>query len=345
MNDQFKKILVTGGAGFIGSNFLLYMHQKYPQYHFINLDSLTYASDLSHLFSIKNSSRYQFIKGDITDRKFVNDLIRDQKFFGVINFAAESHVDNSINDPEIFIRTNINGTFNLLNACKSHWLDSKFQPNKNHLESRFLQISTDEVYGSLGDKGYFTEETPFAPNSPYSASKASADMLVRSFGKTYGLHTMSTHCSNNYGPHQHDEKLIPVIIRSCIQSKPIPIYGNGKNVRDWLHVLDHCRGIDEVFHRGESGERYKIGGTSELSNLELAQKICSLLNEILPNPNFKNENLISFVQDRAGHDFRYAIDFSKMKKKFNWQPTVNLDKGLTETINWYLKKYHQLSFK
>jgi len=335
-----KNILITGGLGFIGSNFIIYFMNKYKDYNIINLDLLTYAGDKENLKEIEDSKHYQFIKGDIRDRDLVESIFKKYKINGVINFAAESHVDNSISNPDVFIKTNVEGTFVLLDVAKKFWLKEPFVYIDEYIGSRFHHISTDEVYGSLGDSGLFREDTPYAPNSPYSASKASSDMLVRSYHHTYGLNTIITNCSNNYGEKQHDEKLIPTIIRCALSEKNIPIYGDGKNIRDWLYVLDHCRGIDLAFHNGNSGENYNIGGRNEKDNLYIVNKVCELLDEFSPRENNKSyKELISFVKDRAGHDRRYAIDATKIENELGWLAQENFDSGIIKTVKWYLKKY------
>ena len=330
-----KKILVTGGAGFIGSNFILYFIKAYPTYHIINLDKLTYAGDTSNLDEIKSNDRYTFVLGDICDEVLVNDIFKQHNIFSVIHFAAESHVDNSIKSPNNFIKTNIEGTMVLLEAARKHWLTN----NDSAFINRFHHISTDEVYGSLGPEGFFTEESPYAPNSPYSASKASADFLVRSYHHTYGLNTVISHCSNNYGAKQHNEKLIPTIIRKALAEEAIPIYGDGENVRDWLYVADHCRAIDLVFHNGNSGESYVIGGKNEHTNLYIAEKVCELLDHMHPKETGSYKDQIKFVKDRLGHDYRYAIDASKIKNNLGWQPEEKFNSGMSKTVEWYLEKY------
>tara|TARA_A100001015_G_scaffold283170_1_gene348228 strand:- start:4479 stop:5492 length:1014 start_codon:yes stop_codon:yes gene_type:complete len=331
-----KTILVTGGAGFIGSNFIPFFLEKYQDLRIINLDLITYAGNLDNLSECEKNERYTFIKGDICDRKLVNNTFEEHGIDGVIHFAAESHVDNSIDSPSIFIETNVNGTFNLLDVAYKKWMEKPFHVFDEYKSSRFLHVSTDEVYGSLGDTGLFTEKTPYAPNSPYSASKASSDMIVRSYNETYGLNTVTTNCSNNYGPKQHSEKLIPKIIMNAISNKPIPIYGDGKNIRDWLYVLDHCRGIDLVFQNGSSGNIYNIGGKNEKTNLEIVNKICDILDKKIPNDKPYN-TLITFVEDRAGHDKRYAIDATKIQENLGWEAKENFDSGIEKTIDWYLK--------
>lgn len=332
-------ILITGGAGFIGSNFIPYFLNKHQDTKVINLDKLTYAGELSNLDEVSSNRNYNFVKGDIYNRKLIEDLFKTYRFNGVIHFAAESHVDNSIENPGEFINTNIVGTFNLLDVAKANWMTSSNQPKKNCIKNRFLHISTDEVYGSLGNSGLFTEKTPYAPNSPYSASKASSDFLVRSYFHTYGMNVVTTNCSNNYGPKQHDEKLIPTIIRKALSNENIPIYGDGKNVRDWLFVDDHCKGIDLVYQYGKAGETYNIGGNNEHNNIYIANKICEILDKIKPKSvSYKNQ--ISFVKDRLGHDFRYAIDASKIEKELGWNAVENFETGIKKTVNWYLNKYN-----
>lgn len=322
---------MTGCAGFIGSNFIPYFLEKYSGYHLINLDLLTYAGDLENLKEIDGHPRYTFIKGDICDRALVESIFRDYDIEGVIHFAAESHVDNSIVNPDVFIKTNIEGTFTLLDVAYKTW--GKGSAN------RFHHISTDEVYGTLGSEGLFTEKTPYAPNSPYSASKASSDMIVRSYHHTYGMNTIITNCSNNYGPKQHAEKLIPTIIRNAINGNPIPIYGDGKNIRDWLYVLDHCKGIDLAFHKGSAGETYNIGGRNERDNNYIADKICSILDALKPKNNGKSyKEQITYVTDRLGHDRRYAIDATKIETELGWRAEENFESGIIKTIKWYLDR-------
>jgi dTDP-glucose 4,6-dehydratase len=309
-----SRILITGGAGFIGSNFIRYMIEKYPNYEFINLDALTYCGNLENLKGVDENKNYKFIKGDITDKILVDNLMQDVNY--VVNFAAESHVDRSIKDPEIFIKSNILGTQNLLNAAKKYNI------------KKFLQVSTDEVYGSLGKTGFFTEKTPLQPNSPYSATKAGADLMVRAYYNTFNLPVNITRCSNNYGPYQFPEKLIPLMISNAIEGKSLPIYGDGKNIRDWLHVYDHCTAIDLVLHKGAVGEVYNIGGHNEKQNIEIVKLILSELN--------KDESLIKFVDDRLGHDKRYAIDSNKIRRELGWKPKYTFETGIVETINWYI---------
>jgi len=330
------RLIVTGGAGFIGSNLILHLHKHYPEVEIFNIDKLTYASDISYLDSLKHDRRYHFKKMDLVDRKDVRKVVQNWKPEGVFHLAAESHVDNSIKGPEPFVLSNVIGTFNLIEECRQLWFDER-EPMGNH---RFLHVSTDEVYGTLGDTGSFTEQTPYAPNSPYSATKAGSDMLVRSYFHTYGLNTVITNCSNNYGRHQHDEKLIPTVIRKALAKEPIPVYGKGDNVRDWLHVDDHCRALTTVFYDGEAGEQYNIGGDNEWKNIELVQSICNILNkEVGKGPDGDYKNLISFVTDRPGHDFRYSVDASKIKSELDWSPTQDFESLLTQTVVWYINKY------
>ena len=307
-------ILVTGGAGFIGSCFIRHELKKHPDYNIINLDALTYCGNLENLKDVENNPNYRFVHGNICDKNLVRELIDEVDC--VINFAAESHVDNSIKNPEIFIETNVQGTLNLLQASKEIGIE------------RFLQVSTDEVYGSLGQTGYFYETTPLAPNSPYSASKASADMLVRAYRETYGLPTLNTRCSNNYGPYQYPEKLIPFFISKLLKNEKVPVYGDGLNVRDWLYVYDHCEAIDVVLHRGKVGEIYNIGGHNEKTNLEITKLILSVMG--------KDENSIEYVEDRLGHDKRYAISNDKITTELDWTPSLTVEEGIKLTIDWYL---------
>ncbi|MEN0664372.1 dTDP-glucose 4,6-dehydratase [Caldifermentibacillus hisashii] len=311
------KVLVTGGAGFIGSNFVRYMVKKYPEYQIVNLDLLTYAGNLENLKEIENKPNYKFVKGDIADHEFINGFFAEEKFDYVINFAAESHVDRSITEPGIFVRTNVQGTQVLLDAAKNIGV------------KKYLQVSTDEVYGTLGETGYFTEETPLAPNSPYSASKAGADLLVRAYHETYGMPVNITRCSNNYGPFHFPEKLIPLMIINALHDKDLPVYGDGLNVRDWLYVEDHCEAIDTVLHKGVVGEVYNIGGNNEHTNIEIVKTILKHLG--------KPESLIKFVKDRPGHDRRYAIDATKIRTELGWEPKHTFESGIKETIDWYLE--------
>lgn len=333
-----KTILVTGGAGFIGSNFIPFFLEKHTDYHVVNLDALTYAGNLENLADVKDHPRYTFVHGNIGDRNLVEQLFNQYQFDGLIHFAAESHVDNSIEGPEAFIKANINGTFTLLDVARRTWMSEPFNVKPQAQHKRFLHVSTDEVYGSLGSTGYFTETTPYAPNSPYSASKASSDMLVRSYFHTYGLNVVTTNCSNNYGPKQHKEKLIPTIIRKALAGEPIPIYGDGKNVRDWIYVLDHCKGVDLVFHKGKSGETYNIGGRNERTNNQIASTICEILDQAKPRKDGKSyREQITYVKDRAGHDKRYAIDASKIESQLGWKASENFESGIGKTVDWYLK--------
>ncbi|MDQ0155375.1 dTDP-glucose 4,6-dehydratase [Robertmurraya andreesenii] len=340
-------LLVTGGAGFIGSNFILYMLEKHNDIRIINLDKLTYAGNLENLECCMDDPRHFFIKGDICDLSLVEKVFSEYEIDGVIHFAAESHVDNSITNPRSFVETNVLGTFTLLEAARNFWMDGVNSYKKEYMNARFYHISTDEVYGSLGKDGYFTEDTAYAPNSPYSASKASSDMLVRSYFHTYGMNVVTTNCSNNYGPRQHEEKLIPTIIRKALALEPIPIYGNGQNVRDWLYVMDHCRAIEQVYLEGKAGETYLIGGHNERTNIEIAQTVCDVLDELIPLG--KNEcgttsykQLISFVHDRPGHDFRYAINDSKLQRELGFQIKYGFDRGITGTVHYYLQQREKL---
>lgn len=334
-----RKILVTGGAGFIGSNYLNFK-SRLKDAILINLDKLTYAADLKNIDVAKEN--YIFIEGDICDSELVSSIFEKHQIDTVIHFAAESHVDNSIDGPQVFIDTNINGTFNLLQAAYKSWMSGPNQFRSEFSNARFVHVSTDEVYGTLGETGLFTEETPYAPNSPYSASKASSDFLVRSYFHTYGLPVLTTNCSNNYGPRQHDEKLIPTIIRKAINEENIPIYGDGKNIRDWLYVLDHCKGIDLVLEKGRLGETYNIGGKNERQNIYIAETICAILDSKNPrNAGQSYVKLISFVTDRPGHDFRYAIDATKIEEELGWKAEENFETGIEKTIDWYLEKYNQ----
>ena len=333
-----KSILITGGAGFIGANFVVHFLNENPQYTVVNLDMLTYAGDLANLKEIEGNPNHKFVQGDICDRTLVDSLFAEHDFKGVIHFAAESHVDNSISGPEAFIKTNVTGTFNLLDAARKHWMNGPFEYKEEYKDCRFHHISTDEVYGTLGKEGLFTEETPYAPNSPYSASKAASDMIVRSYFHTYGMNVVTTNCSNNYGPKQHNEKLIPTIIRKAISGENIPIYGTGENVRDWLYVLDHCKGIELVYKNGRAGETYNIGGRNERNNLYIANKICDMLDAMKPKASGNYRNQISFVKDRPGHDLRYAIDATKIENELGWKADENFETGIVKTIEWYLHK-------
>lgn len=336
-HTQQQTLLVTGGAGFIGANFLPYFLENFPQYHLVNLDKLTYAGNLDNLQECNANPRYTFVQGDICDSALVNQLFEEYDIRGVFHFAAESHVDNSITGPLPFIKTNIEGTFTLLEAARKHWMSAPGKPKPGYANCRFHHISTDEVYGSLGETGLFTEQTAYAPNSPYSASKASSDFLVRAYYHTYGLNVTTSNCSNNYGPKQHAEKLIPTIMRKALAWEPIPIYGDGKNVRDWLYVLDHCKAIALVWQKGRAGETYNIGGHNERNNLQIVERICSILDELRPAPHAKHyKELVTFVKDRAGHDRRYAIDATKITQELGWKADENFETGIRKTVAWYL---------
>lgn len=324
-----KNILITGGAGFIGCHVVKLFVEKYPDYKIINLDTLTYAGNLENLRTIEQAPNYEFVKGDITDGDFVQDLFSKYQFDGVLHLAAESHVDRSIANPMEFIMTNIVGTVNLLNAARNTWGD-------NFEGKRFYHISTDEVYGSLGKTGFFTEETAYDPRSPYSASKASSDHLVRAYWHTYKLPVVLSNCSNNYGPNQFPEKLIPLAINNIENNRPIPIYGKGENIRDWLFVIDHARAIDTVFHDGKLGETYNIGGNNEWTNIDLIHVLCDVMDKKLNREAGTSRKLITFVKDRAGHDMRYAIDATKIKDELNWEPSLQFPEGIEKTIDWYL---------
>ncbi len=332
-----KTILITGGAGFIGSNFVPYFCQKYPDYKIINLDKLTYAGNLDNLKECATMPNYNFVQGDICDRALINKLFKEHDIKGVIHFAAESHVDNSIKNPGAFIKTNIEGTFTLLDIAFRHWMNSPNKVKIGYENCRFHHISTDEVYGTLGTTGMFAETTPYAPNSPYSASKASSDFLVRAYHHTFGMNVTTSNCSNNYGPKQHNEKLIPHIIAQALAEKPLPIYGKGENIRDWLYVLDHCKAIDLIYHTGKSGETYNVGGRNERNNIAIVKTICAILDNKKPRANGnKYEELITFVTDRAGHDFRYAINADKIETELGWKAEETFDTGIIKTVEWYL---------
>ena len=324
-----KQILITGGAGFIGSHVVRRFVKNYPNYHIYNLDALTYAGNLENIKDIEEVSNYTFVKGDITDEPFINSLFEKHQFDGVIHLAAESHVDRSITDPLAFVKTNVIGTMTLLNAAKTIWKDD-FEGK------RFYHVSTDEVYGALGDTGLFTEDTAYDPNSPYSASKASSDHFVRAYGETYGLPYVITNCSNNYGSYHFPEKLIPLFINNIIQEKPLPVYGDGNYTRDWLFVEDHAVAIDLVYHKGKNHETYNIGGFNEWKNIDLVRLLCQQMDEKLGRDKGTSEQLISFVKDRPGHDLRYAIDASKINEELGWEPSVTFEQGLAKTIDWYL---------
>jgi dTDP-glucose 4,6-dehydratase len=332
-----KSILITGGAGFIGANFVPYFAEKYSEYNIINLDLLTYAGNLENLQEVENNKNYTFVQGDIRDAELVKQLFSEHDIRGVIHFAAESHVDNSIEKPEEFLLTNIMGTFNLIHNAYKHWMSAPNQYKDGYDNCRFHHVSTDEVYGTLGDTGLFMETTPYDPSSPYSASKASSDHIVRAYQHTYGMNITVSNCSNNYGPKQHDEKLIPVIIKKAINGEYIPIYGDGKNIRDWLYVLDHCKAIDLIYHTGKNGETYNVGGRNEKTNLEVVDTILSILDEKAPKEKSYKEQ-ITFVKDRAGHDKRYAIDATKLENELNWKADENFKTGIMKTVEWYLNK-------
>ena len=325
-----KTILITGGAGFIGSHVVRLFVNKYPDYKIVNLDKLTYAGNLENLKDVEKASNYEFVKGDIVDDQFIFDLFDRYQFDGVIHLAAESHVDRSIANPNEFIKTNIVGTVNLLNAARNSWKDQ----SDNKL---FYHISTDEVYGSLGNEGFFVEETSYDPRSPYSASKASSDHLVRAYFHTFHLPVVITNCSNNYGPNQFPEKLIPLAINNIKNKKPIPIYGKGENIRDWLFVEDHANAIDLVFHKGKIGDTYNIGGNNEWKNIDLIRVLCKVMDKKLGRKNGESEELITYVKDRAGHDMRYAIDSGKIQNELGWKPSLQFEEGIEKTVDWYLE--------
>lgn len=331
-----KKILITGGAGFIGSHVVRRFVKQYPDYQIFNLDALTYAGNLENITDIENEPNYTFVKGDITDERFIHNLFQEHQFDGVIHLAAESHVDRSIEDPMAFVKTNVIGTVNLLNAVRKQWA--------NEFEGkRFYHVSTDEVYGSLGAEGLFTETTPYDPNSPYSASKASSDHFVRAYGETYGLPYVLTNCSNNYGPNHFPEKLIPLFINNIIHHKPLPVYGDGNYTRDWLFVKDHAVAIDLVFHQGQNHETYNIGGFNEWKNIDLVKVLCQIMDTKLGREAGESEKLITYVKDRPGHDLRYAIDANKINRELGWQPSVTFEQGLEITIDWYLNNQEWLN--
>lgn len=331
-----KNILITGGAGFIGSHVVRRFVQNYPNYQIYNLDALTYAGNLENIKDIESAPNYTFLKGDITDEGFINSIFDKYQFEGVLHLAAESHVDRSIEDPLSFVKTNVIGTMNLLNACRKLWKD-------NMTGKRFYHISTDEVYGSLGAEGLFTETTSYDPNSPYSASKAASDHFVRAYGETYGLPYVLTNCSNNYGSYHFPEKLIPLFINNIINNKPLPVYGDGNYTRDWLYVKDHAIAIDLVFHEGKNHETYNIGGFNEWKNIDLVKLLCKQMDQKLGRAAGASEKLITYVKDRPGHDLRYAIDASKINKELGWSPSVTFEQGLEETIDWYLSNTEWLN--
>lgn len=325
-----KKILITGGAGFIGSHVVRLFANKYPAYEIINLDKLTYAGNLMNLQDISTLQNYRFVKGDIVDAQFINELFSIEKFDAIIHLAAESHVDRSIANPSEFVMTNIVGTVNLLNAARSAW-------KEDYNKRRFYHVSTDEVYGSLGDSGLFTEESAYEPHSPYSASKAGSDHFVRAYADTYGMNTVISNCSNNYGSFHFPEKLIPLAINNIKNNRPVPVYGKGENIRDWLWVEDHARAIDVIFHNASSGQTYNIGGHNEWRNIDLIHLLCRIMDEKLGRTMGESAKLITFVTDRAGHDIRYAIDSSKLKRELGWAPSLQFEEGLEKTVSWYLE--------
>lgn len=325
-----KKILITGGAGFIGSHVIRLFVNKYADCMIYNLDNLTYAGNLENLKDVENASNYTFLKGDIVDAEYIDKLFKEHQFDSVIHLAAESHVDRSITNPLDFIYTNVVGTVNLLNAAKNIWKD-------NYEGKLFYHVSTDEVYGSLDDGGFFLETTPYDPQSPYSASKASSDHFVRAYQNTYGIPIVLSNCSNNYGPNQFPEKLIPLFINNILNKKPLPVYGKGENVRDWLYVIDHARAIDVIYHKGKIGETYNIGGFNEWMNIDLIKVLCKTVDRKLNNPDGTSEELITYVTDRAGHDLRYAIDANKIMKELGWEPSLQFEEGIDKTVDWYLE--------
>lgn len=331
-----ENILITGGAGFIGSHVVRRFVNEHPDKHIFNLDALTYAGNLANLSDVENAANYTFIKGNITDAPFIDRLFKEHKFTGVVHLAAESHVDRSITDPVSFVMTNVVGTVNLLNAFKELWKD-------DFKGKRFYHVSTDEVYGSLGETGLFTETTSYDPNSPYSASKASSDHFVRAYGETYGLPYVISNCSNNYGPNHFPEKLIPLFINNIIHNKPLPVYGDGNYTRDWLYVLDHAVAIDLAFHKGINGETYNIGGFNEWKNIDLVKLLCKLMDGKLKRHDGESQKLITYVKDRPGHDLRYAIDATKINKELGWKPSVTFEQGLEKTIDWYLSNEQWLA--
>ena len=343
-NNNSKTILVTGCAGFIGSNFVPYFLEKYTNYNLVNLDLLTYAGDLENLKECETNPRYKFIKGDICNRELVEFIFNEYDIQGVIHFAAESHVDNSIKNPGVFVETNVNGTFTLIDVAYKYWMNKPFTYKDKYKDCRFHHISTDEVYGTLSDdpKDLFTETTPYAPNSPYSASKTSSDMIVRAYAETYKFPMNITRCSNNYGPNHFPEKLIPLCIHNILNNKPLPIYGDGKFTRDWLFVIDHARAIDLVFHNGKNGDSYNVGGFNEWKNIDLVKELCKQVDDKLGRAQGTAAELITFVKDRPGHDLRYAIDASKINRELGYKPSVTFEEGLSKTIDWYLNNQEWL---
>ncbi len=338
---MMKTILITGGAGFIGSNFVPYFCKKYPNYRIINMDKLTYAGSLDNLKECLHMPNHIFVKGDICDKNLIEKLFREYDIRGVVHLAAESHVDTSIQNPTPFIQSNIVGTFNLIDTAYHHWMEAPNKVKIGYEECRFYHISTDEVYGSLGSEGYFTENTPYAPNNPYSASKAGSDFIVRAYHHTYGMNITTSNCSNNYGPKQHSEKLIPLIIKQALSEQPITIHGTGKNIRDWLYVLDHCKAIDLIFHNGKSGETYNVGAQNEHDNITTMQSVCTILDMKRPRlNNQKYAELLTFIPDRPGNDFRYAIDSTKLQTQLGWRPQESFKTGLIKTVDWYLENIY-----
>jgi dTDP-glucose 4,6-dehydratase len=338
-----KKILITGGAGFIGSHVVRLFVNKYPNYQIINLDKLTYAGNLANLTDIEKKTNYEFVKGDIVDAEFINNLFCKYKFDGVVHLAAESHVDRSITNPLEFVMTNVIGTVNLLNAAKANWLQIPSHLSAEGKEHRFYHVSTDEVYGSLGETGMFTENTGYDPHSPYSASKASSDHFVRAYHDTYGLNIAISNCSNNYGSYHFPEKLIPLSINNIKNNKPIPIYGKGENIRDWLWVEDHARAIDLIYHQAKAGTTYNIGGHNEWTNIDLIHLLCKIMDKKLNRTPGDSKKLITYVKDRAGHDLRYAIDSSKLQTELGWTPSLQFEEGLEKTVDWYLQNSEWLN--
>jgi len=343
MNKNTPTLLITGGAGFIGSNFVNFMVDKYPDYHILTIDKLTYAGTLKNLTEVENHSNFTFVKGDITDEQLVHSLFSNHNITGIIHFAAESHVDRSIEDGTTFVTTNVLGTHTLLQAAKDTW-----EKDGRLKENRFHHISTDEVYGTLGEIGMFSEETPYNPRNPYSATKAGSNMLVKSFGYTYGMNVIISSCSNNYGPKQHREKLIPTIIANALEEKPIPIYGDGKNIRDWIYVEDHAAALDVIFHKGKQLETYNVGGGNEKTNIDIATKVCEILDGMKPELNISPDlasfkDLLSFTEDRPGHDLRYAVDDRKLRRTLGWEPKMMLEDGLKKTVEWYVKQWTKIT--
>lgn len=330
MSKYSRTLLVTGGAGFIGSHVIRLFVNKYPSYLIVNMDALTYAGNLENLKDVEKQSNYVFEKGDITDEQKVGELFDKYQFDGVIHLAAESHVDRSIMDPLAFVKTNVIGTVTLLNVARKHWKDKE-------AGKLFYHVSTDEVYGTLGQKGFFTEETPYDPHSPYSASKAASDHFVMAYHDTYGLPVIMSNCSNNYGSHHFPEKLIPLMINNIKNNKPLPVYGKGENVRDWLYVVDHARAIDTIFHNGKLGQSYNVGGFNEWKNIDIVHLLCGIMDRKLNRPTGASAKLITYVKDRPGHDLRYAIDAGKLNKELGWEPSLQFEEGLERTVDWYLQ--------